>query len=209
MLKNLSPSFSTNINKRILYLIRHGESIGNAHLPINCTNSQYPITKLGQKQAIIASNHFKDPPDIIYSSPFLRCKLTSEPLKKKFPNVPFILDGRLRAFTYLDSPYYESLRYKRNNHIKEYWDRLDPYYYDGPNSESFADYFHRWNDFYHSIHQTKEKCIIAYTHSMFIKLSILMSKIPTKNITECMKNFSKARTKIKVTNGFIYPIILE
>lgn len=192
--------FSASFSK-LLTLVRHGQSIANAGLPINCSYSQYPITKLGQIQAIDFANSIKNPPDVIYASTFLRTQQTSIPLQQKFPNVPFKIDVRLRAFTYLDKPYYGPLRYSRKEHIKQYWDREDPYFYDGKETESFHDFYIRAISFLNSIKKSKENNIIAFTHSMFVRFTETYIANPNDPLPIFMKKYSNYRLHRKVLNG--------
>ena len=194
-------SFGIACFSKCLTLVRHGQSIANAGLPIHCTYSQYPITELGRKQAFDFANSIKDPPDIIYASSFLRTQQTSIPLRKKFPFVPFRIDARLRAFTYLDKPYYGPLRYSRKDHIKGYWDKQDPYFYDGKETESFHDFYQRAISFLDSLKERKENNIIAFTHSMFVRFTEVYLSHPNDSIELFMKNYSQYRQWRKVKNG--------
>ena len=79
-----------------LTLVRHGETLENVqqtiqgHLPGHLTDK-------GRHQAEEAAKKLNGRPfDVIYSSDLQRCLDTAGPIRRKFPNAPFVTDELLR-----------------------------------------------------------------------------------------------------------------
>lgn len=119
-----------------------------AHLFFDQIKSQAKSVQLNSTQLKIIDDNIyetniRDDLDLIISSPFRRTIDTSKYLLKKYPKSEFKIDNRLSAFTYLDKPYYRSLRYSREKAIQNYWSKLDPCLINGKEAESFKNFYER------------------------------------------------------------------
>ena len=194
--KNFTLFFSKSIT-----LVRHGESIGNAGLPINCTYQQYPLTPKGWKEAEKYSETVQEAPDIIVSSPFKRAIDTSLPLRKLYPKAEFIIDPRLAAFAYLGNEYYTTKRYSRSGAINSYWNALDPDLIAGDGAESFRAFHKRTLSFFHWFEKLNDAKIIGFTHAMSIRMLELYSKhILPDDPYKALVAYKKHRESRRVNN---------
>jgi len=77
-----------------LLFIRHAESEGNTR-GVMQGRQEYDLSDLGHQQADVLTSFLascvfdKRPPDHVYCSPLQRAQQTAEPLKQRFPEVPF------------------------------------------------------------------------------------------------------------------------
>ena len=80
----------------IIYMIRHGESVGNMHRDF-LGHTDLPITEKGEAQALAAANYLASigfSPDAVYASPLCRAFRTTElALSKIDAPTPIPLDG--------------------------------------------------------------------------------------------------------------------
>jgi broad specificity phosphatase PhoE len=78
-----------------LYIVRHGETEANK---AGLIQGWQPgeLTETGHQQAEQAAMQFDYPINAIYSSDLQRCLQTAEPFKRKYSDVPFQTDERIR-----------------------------------------------------------------------------------------------------------------
>lgn len=136
---------------------------GNKHIEIfysqiksQVKNIQFDSTHLKINDDYDYKINVKKDLDLIISSPFRRAIDTSKYLHKKYRKSEYTIDNRLRAFTYLDEPYYTSLRYCRDKEIKNYWEKLDPLLVSGKGAESFKAFYERTLSFFYDIIESGE-----------------------------------------------------
>ena len=119
-----------------VFLIRHAESESNIGKVFVHQNT-IKITQKGKQQAADLLEVLEKPNKIICSK-YIRTVETAEPLMEKFPESEIHLWIDSHEFQPLDSKRNDGITTEqRNNNNKLYWLRLDPFYHDGGNSESF------------------------------------------------------------------------
>lgn len=180
-------------------IVRHAYSVGNAGKRAESPAS-IELDELGHKQAIMFADSLQEEPNSIVYSPYIRTKLTAQPCMDKFPNANmFELD--IHEFTYLNpSKYNNTTHVERQGGRDEYWARMDPWYSDGGEAESFVNVWIRALELRDFIDESPN--VVIFTHGLLMKLIIMQTtmsvfKSPTK---EAMKSFFNLTTEIKVPN---------
>src|SRR4051794_5267106 len=126
----------------MLWLVRHGESEGNAGR-VTSDYAAIPLTALGRAQAEQVARACQEPPARVVLSPYRRARQTAEPLLARFPGVP-VVEETVQEFTYLAASRCRGMdATTRWPLVEAYWARLDPGYRDGEGAESFADLYGR------------------------------------------------------------------
>jgi broad specificity phosphatase PhoE len=162
-----------------LYIIRHGQSMGNIERNtdgLSITDLHDPrLTDLGKKQAIACGERFKNTEfDAVYSSALLRAVQTATEIIKKQPNektlkiLPLLTEAGV-------SPEYSHSSFTEINKINEnaiLADDVDPtkslFYYNSTSDE--ADLFERAEKAleYIKAHQHEGEKIAVVSHAAFI-----------------------------------------
>lgn len=148
-----------------VWLIRHGQSEGNAGLP--STGGTTPLTQLGQWQAQRVATAFGDAPDLIVTSSFIRARQTAGPTHDRFPGAPREL-WPVQEFHCLpvdDSPI-TSLALEP--HERAYWQRADPHERH-PGKESFTDLLDRAAALLDRLASGPERFVAVFTHGTFLR----------------------------------------
>jgi len=144
--------------KRI-FLVRHGESEGNANWELYKTipDWQLLLTKQGSHQAYVAAENLskevsREALIRIYSSPWKRARQTAEAFKGFFPNHVYREDPRLREQewgNYQEAHLAEKIERER--------DQFGTFFYRMPYGESGADVYDRISSFLDTLHRDFEK----------------------------------------------------
>jgi len=157
-----------------VYLIRHGESIGNV-LGINQgQKNDFSLTQKGVDQSKrIAEKLATEPIDAVYSSDLKRAMETAEIMSKLHGLQP-IPDKRLRErdFGDLDE---KNLLKSWKAHVNKTVEKegLDPWEVKAPNGESDKDHWDRLQDFFNEkVKQHPNDTIIAIAHAGSNKVSL-------------------------------------
>jgi len=158
-----------------VYLIRHGESIGN-ELGINQgQRNDFSLTEKGINQAKrIAEKLVGKKISAIYSSDSKRTKETAEIIGKPHNILP-ILDKRLRERDFGDLTDKKDLLKDWKNHVKKIVkeEGLAPEEVNAPNGESDKDHWIRLQDFFNEkIKQHLNDTIIVISHAVSNKVSL-------------------------------------
>lgn len=151
-----------------LYLIRHGESIGN-ELGINQgQKNDLSLTERGRDQAKrIAEKLASEKIDAIYSSDLKRAKETAEIIGKSH-NILTILDKRLRERDFGDLDDKKNLLKDWKIHVRKIVEKegLDPEEVKAPNGESDKDHWNRLQDFFNEkLKQHPNHTIVVVSHA--------------------------------------------
>lgn len=155
-----------------IWFIRHTESETDAGLPASNT-LQVPLTYKGREQAQRIAHVFTTYPDLIITSPYARSQQTAVPTVQRFPDARQEI-WPVHEFTYLaqsPGPKPTTLEDRRSR-VNSYWSRQDPYYRDGEETESFADFMNRAGQVLEQLKNREEEFIVIFTHGQFI-LSVL------------------------------------
>ncbi len=185
--------------KRI-YLVRHAESYSNAGIPTESPVTN-PITNQGRNDAVrFAQTWWADhAPDLIVTSPFLRTKMTADPMRIRYPHVPHE-EWRVEEFTPLAHSKYKGTTHEgREPEVARYWARNDPDYVDGEGAESLrVNLFGRVWDFVRICERRlPEETILVFTHGQFMKAVLWRvlfgtSTVSTPSVMAQFYHFSQA-----------------
>lgn len=155
-----------------IYLLRHGESEGNArkHTYFERPDHSLHLTETGQKQAAHAGLHFANliPPGEaveLWSSPFTRARETSQIVQAQLERIgtmrgmPYHVrykeDPRLREIdwgTTDDADTYAELEAKRKA-MKHKWAAESRFYFRMPSGESYAQVYDRLSSYLETLHR--------------------------------------------------------
>ncbi|MFW5837542.1 MAG: histidine phosphatase family protein, partial [Desulfovibrionaceae bacterium] len=128
--------------ENMVWLVRHGQSEANAGIP-SAHHGSPPLTDLGRRQAQAAADMIQRPPDQVITSSFVRTIQTAEPVLRRFPEARSEV-WEVEEFTYLaPSKYRGTVTADRRPMVREYWERCDPDYRDGPGAETFREFIAR------------------------------------------------------------------
>ncbi len=120
-----------------IQFIRHAQSQANAG-ERTADPAHIALTDLGRQQAECVAATFKQAPDLLVVSPFLRAQQTAEFLLHRFPDVRHEV-WAVQEFTYLDRERCRNTTtQERIPMARAFWEQNDPHLVDGEQSESFA-----------------------------------------------------------------------
>jgi broad specificity phosphatase PhoE len=162
---------------RKIWFIRHGQSESNAGLA-----TMYPggsaLTELGKTQARYVAQTIPTRPDLIITSPYIRTKQTAIPTFARFTDVPHE-EWPVQEFHYLalptDRPIHPD---ERRPLVDAYWERCDPFYRDGPQTETFANFAERAHEAQTRLLERTEEYTIVFTHGLFTRLFLWLLLTP-------------------------------
>ncbi len=174
-----------------IYLIRHGESVGNAGKS-TADHRSMPLTEKGWAQARALAEKIDVVPELIAISPFTRAQQTAKPMQEKFPNVRVETWSEAYEFTYLaPDSCRNTTAEERLPRVMEYWERLKPDYIDGEGAESFNSFAKRAEVVLEKLRQRSEQRIFLFSHAQFIACLCLLAKDTGASGSELMKAFRK------------------
>src|SRR5260370_40929561 len=196
---------------RTVLLIRHGESLSNAGLPTSLPKDVV-LTELGIKQAKCITEYLKSQfsLDLIVTSSYQRAKQTAEPTKDLFRSVSE-KEWPVHEFTYLSSMHGEnSTVHDRRPLVETYWKMCDPFYFDGPGSESFEQFIERVHQVLMYLKSSEEYDTIAiFSHEQFIRALLWLSQRDTIDLCqETMREFRDFLSANALVNGAIVHVPL-
>jgi probable phosphoglycerate mutase len=141
-----------------LFLVRHGETQANADGIIQgWLNTE--LNDKGHGQAKEAAATFNHSIDAIFSSDLTRATQTAAEFRKKYPNVPYFEDPRLRERNFGDA----SGEPRANHDWEAFWASEDSVPI--PNAEILDDYNARVQSFLDSLRQSAFLKPLIVTHS--------------------------------------------
>ena len=183
-----------------LWLIRHAESLANIGESTS-TPREIPLSEHGLKQADDLANSIDERPDLIVVSPYIRTRQTAEPFFELYPAVE-VETSLVQEFTYLSvSRCRGTNSAQRRPWAAEYWERADPNYCAGDQSESFAEFIGRCSRFTSQIREREFELAFVFTHGQFIQGLLWHSMRFGREITkESMQAFQKFITAFSIPN---------
>jgi broad specificity phosphatase PhoE len=160
-----------------IILIRHAESEANVGEVIEHKNI-VRITEKGKKQAEDLAEILDEPNRIIVSK-FIRTIETAEPTIKKFPNAETHLWIDTHEFHYIDPVKFRTItKEERDNMVKEYWRKQDPFYRDAESVETFEEMVLRVHNVLKKL-KTLSGINYIFTHGIIIRtMYILLENFP-------------------------------
>ncbi|OHT14850.1 phosphoglycerate mutase family protein [Tritrichomonas foetus] len=187
--------------KQRIVIVRHGESAANAGSAATTPFSEIPLTEKGKVEAQEYSKSVNEKPDLIICSSFLRAKQTSQPLRDKFPDVPFEINNDIHEFAYLNPDLcIGTTVQERRQRVIDFWAKQDPSYQDCDSTESFAQFVARAKSFLVYVHQKEERHIIVFSHFLFMKLLELIIDNPNDSDLELMKKYPEYKETKDIKN---------
>jgi broad specificity phosphatase PhoE len=190
------------------WLIRHGESESNAGLPTG-DMSLIRLTEKGVDQAMKVAEAFDDQPVLIVTSRYVRASQTAQPTITRFPRVP-VEEWPVQEFTYLSLPQDVSMTIGQRAPLAEdYWTRCDPFYVDGPGTESFSDFIDRADCFLRRLEGYSDGTIAVFSHGQFIQAVLwLLLSGPINMNPKAMARYRQFIKGVPFDNGAIARIHL-
>ena len=195
-----------------VWFIRHGESEADAGLPtLFPMNTQ--LTSNGIAQAKYIAQSFPKPPSLIITSKYIRSWQTAQPTIKRYRKARRARpdDWPIHEFTYLSPPKFAyTTKAGRQEQVKAYWERNDPYYVDGEGAESFIAFIERVSYVLKTLSYSHENFIAVFTHGQFISaVRWLLQDLPTKMDHNSMKQFRRFLDFNPISTGAILPMELD
>ena len=171
-----------------IYLIRHGQSEGNAGLRTD-DHRTIALTPLGREQAEEVSRAFAVRPERIAASPFRRAQETARPTSARF-HLPIETWHDAYEFTYLNpASCIGTTREERLPRVEAYWREMNPESVDGAGAESFRTLTERALAVWERLRQAPEKTIFLFSHEMFLKCLCSVIEKPDLALKERMVDF--------------------
>lgn len=125
-----------------IWLVRHAQSVENAG-GSGPGLGKAGLSPEGRRQAQALADFLPKAPDLVVVSPYLRTQETAAPSLARFPGTPREV-WPVQEFSYLDPAKYDgTTAADRRPSVEGYWERLDPFYRDGPGAEAFTDLLDR------------------------------------------------------------------
>lgn len=153
---------------RSFWIIRHGESEGNAGLP-SSSDAATPLTARGKKQAEYISEYIQTRPDVFILSPYLRAAQTAIPTLAKFPDVP-IETWPIQEFSYLSHEQYKNtISASRRKISKDFFLRGDPDLVLGDGGESFNQFINRIHSCLMRLSASPSQYTVLFGHGWFMR----------------------------------------
>lgn len=182
-----------------IHFIRHAQSESNAGM-----RTEHPatirLTEKGHQQAKLTALAFQHTPDLIVTSPYLRTRLTAEPLIKRFPETPCV-EWPVQEFTYLDPAHWNGTTWQERQPAAQlYWERLDPGYRDGEGAETWLELIARIETTRQLILDQEVETIVVFSHGLFTRSLWWRLSMP-----ELPLNLESMRRYAQFTRGISFP----
>lgn len=190
-------------------MIRHAESLANIGAATS-TPREIPLSEKGFYQAKVLADSIRPRPDLIVVSPYLRSQQTAENLVRRFPDTPTEV-LTVQEFTYLSvSRCRNTAHHERKPLVEEFWTRGDPFYCDGEQAESLAEFFRRIEKFLFQMTERNFELAFVFTHEQFIKALIWEVLHPKKTFdSKFMNEFQKFMLSFGVPNTAVMKLRIE
>jgi len=200
-----------------ILLIRHGQSQANAGLPTSCPK-EIELTDRGQKEAeFVARELQKSYPalDVMITSAYRRASQTAEWTLWLFKNtsnrdIPTEI-WPVHEFTYLSSwERRNSTVEDRRSVVRAYWERADPAYVDGPESESFEQFIARVRKVKMRLDNTMYDTVAVFSHHQFMCALLWLAEQDSLQMGEqAMRAFKAFLEAHPISNGAIVRVQFE
>ena len=153
----------------MIYLVRHGQSTSNIGMRTQGADSTI-LTDLGIRQAKDFAAKIDRKPDLIVVSPFIRTRLTAQPLIDKYPDV-HVETWDVQEFTFLGLKKYDGTTQDERRAIaEEYFAKNDPDYCPEEDGESLNMMMQRIDTMFEKLSKfDQDKFIIVFTHGRFMR----------------------------------------
>jgi broad specificity phosphatase PhoE len=182
------------------WLVRHGESASNAGMP-TVGNAEIPLTELGFAQSRAVADRIDRAPSLLVTSPFLRSRETAQVIAAHWPETPTEI-WPIQEFAYLSAARcHETTVHTRQPFVRAYWERADPFYLDGEDAESFAQFMDRLRAFHTRLLDLDEDFVIAVGHGQFFRAYLFGMHDDFPATSERMRAYRTFETGNPMANG--------
>lgn len=175
-------------------LIRHGQSEDNAGISSRGLGKTL-LTNKGEQQAKATGEHWREKPDLIVISPYIRTEQTAAPTIRRYPEVPN-QTWPIEEFRQLCAARYEGIStHDRIPHYQAHWDKNDPDFKDGDGigAESVREFTKRLDQLEKKLMNTDFNLAYIFCHGFFLRAFMLRHIWgSTRPMVEDMKTFHKA-----------------
>lgn len=193
--------------KKVVWLIRHGQSTSNCGV-WSASPNEVGLTEQGKTESLALAEQIITRPDLIIASPMQRALQTAEPTRLKWPDVPVEI-WPIQEFTYLSPTKYQNMTAEeRKKIIQNYWQQANPFYSDGEDSETFANFIQRVQTFQQTL-LTKKGFILVFGHGQFFKAFLLGNKQSFATTPLWMKEFRHDEISEPMLNGEIIELSIQ
>ena len=188
---------------KTIYLIRHAESLANSggrSLP----DREIPLSTTGQKQAENLITRLPAIPHI-FTSEFLRTQQTAAPyLSHWHLNAQPLAE--LNEVSYLPLEGINNMTAEQRRPISAaYWDRANPFEKCGQNTDSFAEFSQRVDDFLIKATNFPE-ATLCFTHGIWIAMLTWKLLGFPSNTSEAMQKFRQFQPHLPMANTAIWEL---
>jgi len=172
-----------------IILVRHGQSLANSGGK-TADQVSNPLTELGRAQSRDFAERLDCKPTLFVISPFLRAQQTAEPSRQRFSEAP-VEEWPIQEFSFLNPALHKGMtEADREPHSVAYWQREDPAFSDGPETESFISFLDRARSAIHRlVSRDPGGCIVVFTHGYFMQAIRMLLLFPNATDAELMANF--------------------
>jgi len=189
-----------------IWLIRHGESESNAGLRTGST-MRIALTLRGQAQAQAIAAAFSRAPDLIVASSYRRAVDTAQPLRYRFPAVPYEEWPIHECVTLADFRRNDTTPEQRRPLIAAYWERCDPHYVDGAGAESFVQLIERAAAFLNRLQQLDRMFVAIVGHGLFTRTALWVHlAAPTILDAQQMRAYRSFLSGFRIPNASIIKV---
>ncbi|MDK2899239.1 MAG: phosphoserine phosphatase [Patescibacteria group bacterium] len=142
-----------------LFIVRHGETDeNNKHIIQGWLNTQLNATGLEQAQK--AADNFDEIVEVIFASDLKRATQTAEVFRRKFPDIVYFEDRRLRERNFGDLMGRTKLNYDWNEFWSSPSDQVTI-----PNAETLDSFNLRINEFINELRSSDYEKVLIVAHS--------------------------------------------
>ena len=155
-------------------LIRHGQSEDNAGIS-SSGQGKTRLTDKGKQQAKVTGEHWREAPDLIVISPYIRTEQTAAPTIRRYPDVP-VETWPIEEFRQLSAARYEGVNsQERWAHYDAHWAKKDPDFKDGDGigAESIREFTKRLDQLEKDLVNTDFNLAYIFCHGMFLRAFML------------------------------------
>ena len=192
---------------REVWWIRHAESLGNAGTRTPQPGT-FSLSERGATQAAELGQWFGRRPALIVTSPFTRARETAAPIIARHGGCAFA-EWPVQEITYLaPARCADTTEAERAPMAREFWERNDPHYVDGPGAESFAEFIARADDALDRARKSAAQFIAIFTHGHFMRGIIWRALHPALPVdADTMRMFQHFTHALPVPNCTVVPML--
>lgn len=191
-----------------VYWIRHAESTANIGARID-NQVGILLTPRGYEQATSLAQSWKTPPDLIVTSPYIRTRLTAQPLCQKFPDVP-VAQWNVQEFTYLTMASYRGTTMEERRALsRPYWEAMDPALSLGEGGESFIAFQLRIVETVKRAMMPRRGPLVIFTHHRVLLLLMQLVISPSPNSLTAMRKLQSMIGSWEIPNCGILRMVVD